>query len=220
MTNEIVVLDGIKIRIDPSWSDVMKQAFREGNYEVAERKMLSCVKDTDIVMELGTGIGFLACYLCKHQKPKEIHTYEINPDLQPFIQDTMARNGGVFQVYNYTLGWEPGVLKYHPHKDFWATSVEYMAGSSNEQRYANVISFYEECEIIKPTVLIIDTEGCEFDLLTRGLIPKSVTKLIVEMHSHILKPKHIHLMKAALENQGFIIQAESRGVYSYSRASA
>lgn len=74
-----VRLNGIKINIS-DLSPSLKMFFYSDSYENYEIRLLEkYLNENDIVMELGTGIGFLSAFCAKKVGSKNVYSFEANP---------------------------------------------------------------------------------------------------------------------------------------------
>ena len=163
---------GLRIPHDPAFIDRKKRRLlRRGDYERREIEAVKAlVRPEDVVLELGGGIGYMSTYLSHNRKVGEIHTYEANPALIPFIERVHAQNGvGNVTVHNAILGPRKGKAKFYIRENFLASSLEQNpAGEKSPVLRVEEIAVENARSVvkaIKPTFLVCDIEGAEAEIL-------------------------------------------------------
>ncbi len=83
-----------------------RKALRLGQYEDRETQaVIATVKPDDVVVELGAGMGYMSTLMAKNLNVAQVHAYEANPDMVPYIQAVYDENGVEnAQVHNAILG--------------------------------------------------------------------------------------------------------------------
>ncbi|HZH96921.1 MAG TPA: FkbM family methyltransferase, partial [Flavisolibacter sp.] len=138
-----------------------------GDYEIDENKILQqTFTSEDVLLELGTGIGFNAIYCAKINNNKVL-SYEGNPNLIPLIRRNMKKNNVDFDLKNEIViskNFQQTSVSFNVVEDFWS--------SSSKQVNANIIcrvnvattDINEIIKMFKPSYLLVDIEGGEEDL--------------------------------------------------------
>ncbi len=159
-------------------------------YELKESEaVLSQIKADDRVIELGAGMGYMSTLMAKRLKVAEIHAFEANPAMIPYIRSVHEANGvtGV-TLHNALLGDTAGEVTFYVRGDFVASSMEDNLGD----RHGGVIAretvpvrpVSEVFAKIKPTALVCDIEGAEQHLLP--LMDLSGLRLVIlELHPQV-----------------------------------
>lgn len=113
-------LKGVKICLGDHLSDNIKEAILGGYYESAELHMIEAklTKD-DVVMEIGTGIGFISTYCATQIGSKKIYTYEANPALESHIRKNYEINNVSPSLEICLLSDKEGEQAFYVEKDFW-----------------------------------------------------------------------------------------------------
>ncbi|MBI4387422.1 MAG: FkbM family methyltransferase [Candidatus Omnitrophica bacterium] len=220
--HRIFEIGGVKIPVTKYWSPTMKEAIVRGRYETAELSLLEkALESTDVVMELGTGIGLLASYSAKRIGSEHVFTYEANPELEPHIRKVFELNHVKPRLEICILGPDGGETTLYIAKDFWNSSCLWLIPGERLVR-VRVKSFQHELERICPTFLIIDIEGGEYELFRKTSNLTGVQKVLIELHKHILNPKKINFVENFFKVQGFSIAEKSSGndVYLWQRRSS
>ena len=179
-----------------------------GDYEVDENKILQeTFSSNDVLLELGTGIGFNSIYCAKINNGKVL-TYEGNPNMIPLIRKNMAKNGINFELKNEIV----------IAKDFYTKSVSFNIvedfwSSSSKSISANVINKVDvpttDINVIirehKPTYLVMDIEGGEEDLFENcdWLDNSPIKKIMIELHADIIGEKKCFMVMNNIVQKGF-----------------
>lgn len=203
----VIELAGIKLRLGQHIGPEMLEHLEHGSYELPELAALreKLVPD-DVVLELGTGLGFLSAYCAKVVGSKRVFTYEANPELEQSIRDTYALNGVCPVLEMCALGADTGARTLYVSDEFWESST---LPGGRRLRILTVPcrSFEGELARIRPTFLVIDIEGGEYELTRHTRFP-GVRKLVIEIHKDLLGAKRARAVRAALYRAGF--RAERR----------
>ncbi len=163
----------------------------------------SRLEPDDIVMELGTGLGFVSSFCAKKIGSERVFTYEANPALETVIQHTYTLNN----VHPYSnillLADQIGEQTFYVNKSFWASST-IQRSSSDRPVQVPVKSFNEEVEKINPSFLIIDIEGGEYELFKKAKF-HSIKKIAMELHESLLGEEKAEFVKSKLTEAGFVL---------------
>lgn len=148
----------------------IRTLLREGTYEAKEATAVrKLVKEGDVVMELGAGIGFMSTLVATKTPAKSVHSFEANPQLMPYIAQVHAENNVTnAHVTNAVLGEQNGTTPFYIRKNFLASSLDPMDDAEDctevEVPSLDVNTVIKE---LQPSVLICDIEGAEADLLPK-----------------------------------------------------
>src|SRR6266550_701601 len=179
--NEILMLNGVRLRTGSHIAARVIDGIRSGEYEATElRSVAACLTPDDVVMELGSGLGFLAIFCAKKVGGHRVFTYEANPLLEPAIRANFLENNVFPQLSMCVLGAGDGEVPFYLREEFWASSL------SQESAYLRKISVplrnvNAEIQRVRPTFLIVDIEGGEYDLF-RQVDLAGVSTIVIELH--------------------------------------
>ena len=205
MYGSVVTVEGIRMRIDPRMSPYQVQKLLCGRHTRHERHLvIPRLEPDDIVMELGGGIGMLATACALKIGGDRVHSYEANPFLESLIRDNYALNGVNPHLKMCMLGRTADTCTFYVSEHF-ARSSTYKLEAQQETTACEVPvePLNDEIQRIQPTVLIMDVQGSEGELLSFADL-SSVRKLLVEMHPNILGISHVNALRRQLRNQGFL----------------
>lgn len=180
-----------------------------GDYEIDENKMLkkTFTKD-DVLVELGTGLGFNSIYCAKVNNNKVV-TFEGNPGLIPLIRKNMEKNKVQFELRNEIVLSHDSDSKdcvFHVVEDFWSSSLKSNPSSKiiSEVKVPSchikeVISYF------KPTYLMVDIEGGEDEFFNdcSFLENSSIKKILIELHADVLGEEKCFGVMKKITEKGF-----------------
>jgi FkbM family methyltransferase len=195
-------------------SPELKTFFYKESYEEAEIGILSKHLSTeDVVMEIGAGIGFLSAFCAKQIGSNKVFAYEANPFMIDKIKETYQLNSISPTVKNLLLADKEKEVSFYLEKNFWSSST---VKRSNNAECVQVesVNVNQEIEQIKPSLLIVDIEGGEKDLIPVIDFDKNeIQKLIIELHPHVIGKQKASDLIAHLIKQGFSLNfEETKGI--------
>ena len=197
----IVTVDGIRMRLGPQMTMFQMQKLASGRHTQAERELiLPLLRAGDTVMELGGGIGMLAIACAREIGGERVHSFEANPLLEPLIRENYALNDVPVALQMCMLGEAHGTRVLHVAEHFSRSSI-YKADSNARPYDVPVLPLNDEIARIAPTVLIMDIQGGEGELL--GFADLSgVRALLVEMHPDMLGMKRVNELRERIGTYG------------------
>lgn len=197
-----VEIEGIKIKIENHFSRKMRRTIRGGSYEKEEIQVVkSKLLSHDVVMEIGTGIGFLSSYCSKKIGSSRVFTYEGNPEMVSCIMNTYKFNEVSPTFDNCIISENNGEEKFYIDNDFYSSST-IAKNSKSKCVTVPTKSFNQELQKINPTFLIIDIEGGEYELSKYANFD-NVQKILMEVHPNILGQEKLDSVKLKLVESGF-----------------
>ena len=209
-TMEVVESLGVKIPIDPAIvSEHIQKVIRAGEYEKAEAKNLyRIVEDGERLVELGGGIGLLSTLVGLLGRAETIVTVEANPQLIPLIRATHRLNEVTVEViHGAAVGDETtATVPFSLEADFWASSL----APRKRDRVVGVVevpavSLRSLVKTYRPTMLIIDVEGTEGELLQHASDLDGVRKVMIEVHEKALRPVGVKRLFDFFSAAGFYV---------------
>ncbi len=186
-------------------------ALRQDRYEARETEAaLRVVRNGDVVLELGGGIGYMSTLLATHRAPAHIHVFEANPALIPYIRAVHAENGVTnATVHHAILGPEAGTVPFHVRRNFLASSLSPQEGT--EVLETIEIAQRAAAEVLaelRPTVLICDIEGAEADLLPQMDL-SGLRAAMIELHPQWIGPAGVNAVFGAMMRAGLAYHAKT-----------
>lgn len=184
--------------------DIAKEIYY-GDYERKEAEIVTKrLEASDVVMEIGAGIGFLSAYCAKQIGSERVFAYDANPALMEIIDRTYEANGVQPSIRNAMLGQGAGRARFFVEEEFWA-STTVKEGTRNAQEIeVEQLDLNSEIARIRPSFLIVDIEGGETELFPLADL-SGVQKICVETHPHILGNTGVTRLLNLLFERGFCL---------------
>jgi FkbM family methyltransferase len=181
-----IELNGIKIELADDLSSNMKAVLASGKYEQDEFSIVRrTLNQRDRVLEIGTGIGLISTYCAQIIGSDRVFTYEANPELEKIIRRNFAINNVEPSLEMCLLSHSEGHEKFHIAEDFWSSSTRNLGDETLKEVLVRKRLFNQELDRVKPTYLILDIEGGEYDLLL-GSNLQHVKKILIELHTYFI----------------------------------
>jgi len=210
-------LEGVKLDVS-TLSPVMKNNLLEGRYEVQERTLAQeFLTAEDAVLEVGGAIGFIGLFCQTRLGISRYTTVEANPDTVEMLKRNYVLNGRTPAVLNLALAAEDGEVTLNIGNEFWENSLVAGANSGRSVRVpAASLGTLTRRLGYAPTALIIDIEGAE-QFVNFAQVPRSVRKIIMELHPHVTGFAKTYQIIADLLGLGFHVERENGGTYLFLR---
>jgi len=198
----IVSVEGVRVRVGPHMSRRVEQAISRGGYERDELRLIGMVlSPSDVVLEVGAGLGVVSAYCAKRLGSSRVFAFEANPDLEPRIRETYALNGVEPTLEMCAIRATAGRVSLYRTKHLFSSSlIQRNAGALAIEVPGKALSYV--VEKIRPTLLIVDVEGAEGELFDRAQLP-GVTKIMLELHERVIGEDKARQLRAALNALGF-----------------
>jgi FkbM family methyltransferase len=183
-----------------------------GNYEAAERQLLAFMADGgyirrgDRVLEAGGGLGILSMNVADIVGDDAVVVFEAHPRTAAVLQANLTLN-------RHSIRIERKALVADDRGDVaFADAIDASGfGSSSTHRIDPAMptitvpaeTLAAAIRRIDPTVLVIDVEGAEHDLLASVSDWGRLRSIHMEMHPDVLPAAKIDAMLRRLDGQGF-----------------
>lgn len=196
----------IKVRLRPQIGPQMAYYMACGDYEQNDLNLIAqYVRKGDRVLECGGGIGITGVMLAKCSS-NPVTIIEPNSVLHPFIADTFVLNGETVNLIDACVvsdSHSSDKADFHVSDSYWWSSLIPSSGFSRIQTKALRIS-----ELIfqhEPSMLVIDVEGSEVDLLP-ATIPSCVRRILIELHTPSIGTEATAKIVSTLAQDGFSLK--------------
>lgn len=212
-----IVLAGVKIDLnDPIITPSIKQFMYSESYEGGEIEILkNTLSASDIVMEIGAGIGFLSSYIAKRIGSGRVVAYEANPALIQSIQNTYMINNVSPIIKNAILSDSSGVVDFFIEKNYWSSSL-IRRSEDAEKVIINKLDINQELLIMDFSYLIMDIEGGEQYLIPEIKSFKNIRKILIDLHPHVIGNKNVSNVIQKILEAGFSLDiSKCRGDVFY-----
>lgn len=179
-----------------------------GDYEIDENKKLQeTFTPNDVLLELGTGIGFNAIYCAKINNGKVL-TYEGNPKMIPLIRKNMAKNNADFLLKNEIViskNFHVKSISFNIVDDFWSSSFKSINANIINKVDVPTTDINTIIKDHNPTYLVMDIEGGEEDLFDNcdWLDNSSIKKIMIELHADIIGEEKCFMVMNNIVKKGF-----------------
>lgn len=211
-----ITLNGVTLTADLADvpKSIRKQLYQK-SYETQELNLISeALQPRDRVLEVGAGIGFIGIACAKICGAGNILSYEPNPAMKPVIEKNYALNGLTANLRSKVLATAPGEVEFFFDDGVLSSSLIDRQHGGATQVQADAIS--EVVESYAPTVLVMDVEGAEIDLL-RSCNLGQIHKIIIELHPHIVGADKIEALCNFLVDNGFKVRNRYGKSYWFNR---
>ena len=179
-----VRLKGIKLNTTKIQSARILHHIFDGSYESAEEQSIKeIVGPKDRVLELGTGLGYVTCLAARRARHGSILSIEANPSMAIIARENLLLNRiQNAEVWNGVLGSQQGAMSFYISPHFWESSLTPQDGWIEKE--VPVLSAVDVVSEFQPTVLIMDIEGGEYELLKNPFWSshQGLRKISVEFH--------------------------------------
>lgn len=184
-----------------------RRALRSNAYEAREADAVKAtVNRNDSVLELGAGIGFISTFMARKMKVKEVHAYEANPYMIPYIEEVYRANSVEnAHIHNAILGKRKAVAKFYVRSNFLASSLEENPKGEKAEVTdvvdVEVRNFNTVLKEVMPTVLVCDIEGAEADILPVADL-SSLRAAVIELHPQWIGQNGVQAVFDAMHKAG------------------
>ena len=180
-------INGVVLEVpDGMLSDRLHGKLASGGYEAHEAHAARMrVRPGQRVLELGSGVGYIASICAGITGPENVVTVEANPDMLPVIRANLDRNGfaAVSLMHGAVCGLEEdgGTIAFERKKTFWAGRIA--DADSNPEAVVDVplLPIGPLLARLEPNVVIMDIEGAEAQLFDAPW-PRHVRAVMMELH--------------------------------------
>ncbi|SHL33665.1 methyltransferase, FkbM family [Roseovarius marisflavi] len=180
-------IDGIHLvvpdeMLNPKLSDKLSTGGYEAHEAHAARMRL---REGQRVLELGSGIGYIASVCASITGAGNVTTVEGNPNMLPVIRGNLERNGfGAATVLHGAVGGMKGAaepIEFDNKKTFWAARIADMDTTPDSVVSVPHLGLGDLLKTYRPHVVIMDIEGAEEHLFDAPW-PAFVRAVMMELH--------------------------------------
>ncbi len=215
---------GVRVPASPFLNEKRIERINAAQYERQEMAgALHVVRPDDVVLEIGAGIGLVGAVIAANAKPRAVHSYEANPELIPSIRALYSANdlGGRISVKNAVLVSAPDrpeTMTFHLHSSYLGSSLIEPEGRQTRAVEVPTEGFSEVCAALKPTVLVMDIEGGELELLRHADL-SGFRAMVLEFHPNAYGVDGLRECKTILRASGIerIAEKSARSVWTCAR---
>lgn len=213
----------------------IREGILAGWYERTEAEMAAkLIGPQDRVLEIGAGLGAVACFIVNRCRPASYFAFEANPRIHILLKETLAVNRCKKVVVRSEVLTDDvdalarGYSPFFMADSFWASSTVEDSEVRAERYEVPTTSFYDVLLSLKPTVTICDIEGGELELFGSASRFKSAVlsnaaaslrAVILELHPRAIGTEGVSEIEATMFDAGFVKRGNAKNgeVVSYVR---
>ncbi|WP_294609392.1 FkbM family methyltransferase [uncultured Roseovarius sp.] len=160
-------IDGIRLNVpDEMLNPKLTGKLSTGGYEAHEAHAARMrLREGQRVLELGSGIGYIASVCSSITGPENVTTVEGNPDMLPVIRGNLERNGfaAVTVLHGAVGGMKstPDPIEFDTKKTFWAARLADMDSAPDAVVSVPHLGLGDLLKACRPHVVNMDIEGAE-----------------------------------------------------------
>ena len=182
---------------------ICKAIYRE-KYEDKEALLVQeCLRPEDRVLEIGGGIGLVSLLCAKIVGDGNVQSFEPNPRAVEIIRKNYALNNMKPNINCAAVTLHDGEVKFHFNDNIISSSLIERENSHPvsvpSRNITNVITSFQ------PTVVVMDAEGAEIELLPNCAHP-DIRAMLVELHPHIVGEAEIQSLVSVMDEKGYFIE--------------
>ncbi|MEL6681936.1 MAG: FkbM family methyltransferase [Pseudomonadota bacterium] len=190
----IIETNGVKVPfVETIITSAIAGPMRRNRYEGAESDALRRIlKPGDRVLELGAGVGLLSSVAAQNPDVTQVVAVEANPALIPMIKETHKLNNltQVEVLHGIAAAQDAPDTSFYVREHFWSSSIEPDSRPYDHVANVPVLNVHRLIEKYKPTVLVCDIEGGEYDLFD-DIDLSGLRAIIIEFHPRVYGNAHV-----------------------------
>ena len=202
--SECAVYDGVMYPYDIIIMDKKRfVAVAAGAVEMDEISVAKkYISSSDVVVELGAGIGIAAARINRIINPKKHVCFEAIPSLIPYLQNLFKINNMDISVKNMALG-SNKKLTFYALNDYILSSF---TKPKNRNDFIEIevdtISCQKIIDNYLPTAIFCDVEGAELEYFDASNY-KNVRTIVIELHPKIYGSEGVEKVSQRFKSHGF-----------------
>jgi len=163
-------INGVRLTLPAALATpAIVEKLKDGTYEEDEARAADrCVRKGFRVLDLGSGVGYVATLCALKAGAENVLTVEANPDLLPVIEANLAANGqgDVTVMHGAASGAVPegATAHFNLSDGFTGSSLD---GAGRRKVEVPLIPIYDLIRAQRPHVIMMDVEGAEADMFNR-----------------------------------------------------
>ncbi len=181
----------------------MVHSIARGDYENPERRAVKAIlRPGDRVLEIGACMGVVSLTAARIVGAANVVAFEPNPQAAAVARANFERNGLPVRLVPRAVGAASGRVELGIGSGSWlgaSVARRYEAGHSVSTEIASIADLIDE---IRPTVLVMDAEGFEAEILPACPMD-GLRAVIVEFHEEPLGAAGVAALRQLLSRAGF-----------------
>lgn len=201
------------VRRDPALiSPYVAKLMALGRYEKPERDLLAFMKERglirrgDRVIEAGGGLGTITMAIADIVGDGAVFAFEATPRTAQALRDNLALNGHSIAVEEAALtGDDRDTVEFSDTTDGVGFAVSGLHGPGRDARTITVRAepLARAIARLDPTVLVLDVEGAEADILCAVRDFGRLRAVHIEIHPAVLPQERLDAMFEHMQRAGF-----------------
>lgn len=224
MTTVAATCMGIDVPDSPFLNETRIARINAARYEGQEiAGACKVTTSDDRVLEMGAGLGVVGAVVAKTCSPQQVKSYEANPALLEHINALYGLNNltGTISVTNQVLLSAPDrqdTIPFYVKNSFLGSSLIDADNRQTKRVDVPTGDFNALCFDYKPTVLIMDIEGGELEILRHADL-SGIRAVVIEFHPEAYGVPGMRECKRVLTEAGFVKDDEvsTRTVWTCTR---
>jgi FkbM family methyltransferase len=194
----------------------VRSALFKGTYEVHELNLIKQILcRNDRVLEIGAGVGVVSLVATSCTGEGQVFSYEGNKTLEATIRANYALNSWCPNLFMEPVTSDGRDICLYCDAKILSTSI-YDRGMDFEKSYTQSVGMSELFEKLQPSVLVMDVEGAEAELLALECV-KGVREIVVEVHPHIIGEEAVSHLTKSLLSKGFELKNILHKTYHFAQ---
>lgn len=200
-----IILNGVRLHCDRKvMSNQVIEAMLRKTYEQPEYNSIrKNLEASDVVLEMGGGVGYISLQCSKVVGSGNIHVYEASPDTADLALRNFSLNGREITLHRKILGSSSGRSTFYVNESFESSSLLKRDGIATEMMVERD-DVNDVIKRIRPTFLIVDIEGGEAELIPKTNLG-DIKKISIEVHPHVIGDDEVNSTVLHILNEGFLI---------------
>lgn len=207
MHSKTVTLGGVTLQAEAHivGNDVRNHLIR-GEYEFAELYLLrTLLKPGDRVLEFGAGLGAIGLAAARIVGAENVISFEANPRLETVIRENYRLNSLEPELCMQAVTVDGTPVTFHITASMLSSSIH--DRGETEEVTVESTAINDAIKTHAPSVLVVDVEGAETDLLPAADLD-GVRAILVETHAKVTGQDAVDEMVTALLQKGFSVKED------------
>lgn len=200
-----IAVDGIFVHVPNALPYGVRKALYKETYERNERELVRmALRHGDRVLEVGSGIGVVGLLCAKIVGADNVLCYEANPRMAELIASNFALNGLKPNLVNRAVSLRGGDVIFFRNDNIVSSSLSGARGGEATAVASDALN--DVIERFRPTVLVMDVEGAEVELLAQADLG-AIEKIVMEVHPKVVGDEATRTLLEHLGREGLACRA-------------
>lgn len=201
-----------RTRISPYLRDLI---YREAYEDTEANVLLRALRPGTKVLEIGTGVGFIALLAAKICGARNVKTYEANPASEQLIRENFALNGVEPDLVMKAMTSDGRSLTFNVSDNIISSSA-FERDTQSKKITVSSDPFTKVLNDYNPDMIIMDVEGAEYELFL-SVTQYHAKDILVELHPQIIGQDKVDEIVRHLAGAGYKVSFTDRKTFHFSR---